>query len=241
MDLEPDYAYEKVEHIVFRRVSSIGNQACGFSISPGQLATQPNVLGIQFIDCIASGNAMSAYTFQGLHSTNITGTIDIIGGRISDQKSAGLTFFDKNSAGVQVRITGLAIVDVSLVGPDSPPFGTEGYWLNAPIVFQSYPNPPTFEHPWGFFPFGGVSFKDVEISYSKNQSAVGKAAAAKWSWLRTFHIDRRDKPSPGEADITGSVTLYSSTPDAVCEPSFAPGPRENVSIVSRCNAIGFPD
>ena len=241
MDLEPDYAYEKVEHIVFRRVSSIGNQACGFSISPGQLATQPNVLGIQFIDCIASGNAMSAYTFQGLHSTNITGTIDIIGGRISDQKSAGLTFFDKNSAGVQVRITGLAIVDVSLVGPDSPPFGTEGYWLNAPIVFQSYPNPPTFEHPWGFFPFGGVSFKDVEISYSKNQSAVGKAAAAKWPWLRTFHIDRRGKPSPGEADITGSVTLYSSTPDAVCEPSFAPGPRENVSIVSRCNAIDFPN
>jgi hypothetical protein len=242
MDLEPDYAYEKVERIVFRRVSSIGNQACGFSISPGQLATQPNVMGIQFIDCIASRNAMSAYTFQGMHSANITGTIDIIGGRVSDQKSAGLTFFDKNSAGVQVRVSRLAIVDVSLLGPDAPPFGSEGYWLNAPIVFQSYPNPPTFDHPWGFFPFGGVSFKDVEISYSRNQSAVGKAAVSRWPWLRAFHIDRRGKPSPGEANITGSVTLYSSTPDAVCEPSFAPrDPRVNVSIVTQCNPFGFSE
>ena len=109
MDLEPDYPYEKVERIVFRRVSAVGNQACGFSISPGQLAGQPNVMGVQFIDCIASANAMSAYTFQGLHSPNITGTVDIIGGRISDQKSAGLTFFDKNSAGVQVRVAAFSL------------------------------------------------------------------------------------------------------------------------------------
>lgn len=132
-------------------------------------------------------------------------------------------------------------------------------------MFQSYPNPPLFSHPWGFFPFGGVSFENVEIrcaphtlilsrvicsvyrqlrsvlprrrSYSRNQSAVG---AAKWPWLRAFHIDRRGKPSPGEADITGSVTLYSSTPGAVCEPSFAPGPQTNVSIVTRCNPVGLP-
>ena len=84
------------------------------------------------------------------------------------------------------------MVDVALLGPDGTPFGVEGYWLNAPVptapldnslyfathfwqtictetdwseqvVFQSYPNPPLFSHPWGFFPFGGVSFENVEI------------------------------------------------------------------------------
>ena len=75
MDLEPDYSTERAKGIVFRRVNSLENAACGFSVALSAFSSSvpPNDVDIKFIDCTASRNGQAAYTFEGMHSPNVTG------------------------------------------------------------------------------------------------------------------------------------------------------------------------
>ena len=164
-------------------------------------------------DCIADGNALAGYEFQGLHSPNITGFVDIIRGSVRNEPLVGLLFFDKHPS-VLVSVSELAITNTTSGGPGETEDPLEGWWLRAPVVLASYPNQV---HPWNAsFPFGGVRFSKVAISYSRTNAS---SRARRWPWLVIYHIDvhePRALPNPGEANITGSVSLFTETPEASC-------------------------
>ena len=235
LDLEPDYSYQKFVNLTFRRVEARGNAGCGFSVAPGALAMRPQAISITFEDCIADSNGNTGYEFQGLNSPNITGFVDIIRGSVRHQATNGLLFFDKHPA-VLVTVSQLAITDTTCGGPGEGADPLRGWWLRAPVVLASYPNQV---HPWNAsFPFGGIYFSGLEISYSRtNQSS----RAGHWPWLVIYHIDvhePRALPNPGEANITGSVSLFTETPETSC-PGISiggpAGPQTNVSVSVACN------
>jgi len=234
LDLEPDYGYQKLFNITFRRVVASGNAGCGFSVAPRALASRPQAISITFEDCTADGNAQAGYTFQGLTSPNITGFVKIIRGSIHNQQRVGIQFFDKNPS-VLVTISQLSISSTTTNGPGEGPDPLEGWWPRAPVVFSSYPNQI---HPWKKFPFGGVFFDDLSVSYSRiNRSS----RATQWPWLVIYHIDvhePRKLPNPGEANITGSIKLYTETPATSCPGIWTggpAGPQLNVSVQVECN------
>ena len=236
---EPDYPTEQIQGIVLRRVTSTGNSGCGFSVNLGQLSSTPHEVGIAFEDCHTSHNGQNGYLIDGIHSQNLTGQITINGGSVEHMVGPAVVFFDKSADSVPIRIEGLSVANVSSRGPVLPPYGPEGYWLNSPFVFQSYPcvsggdSGCDTPHPWEDhpFPFGGVEFRGVTLEYSRNLSSAAQA----WPWLRSYHIDRRGKSSPGEKDIVGNVAIRSSTPEAVCAASIAPGPQLDVAVTVDCN------
>ena len=82
-------------------------------------------------------------------------------------------------------------------------------------------------------------FDDVAVYYARTNAS---SHASVWPWLRVFHIDTvnpKTLPNPGEANITGTVKLYTSTPASSCPGiSIAPGgPQSNVSISVECHPI----
>jgi hypothetical protein len=235
LDLEPDYGYQKLVNLTFRRVEARGNAGCGFSVAPGALASRPQAISITFEDCIADSNGETGYDFQGLHSSNITGSVDIVRGSIRHEALVGLLFFDKNPA-VLVTVAGLAITDTTSGGPGEGDDPLGGWWLRAPVVMASYPNQV---HPWNAsFPFGGIYFSDLAISYSRTNHS---SRAPRWPWLVIYHIDCHEPkplPNPGEADITGTVQLYTETPETSCPGIYIggpAGPQHNVSVSVACN------
>ncbi len=235
LDLEPDYPYQKFINITFRRVESRGNAGCGFSVAPAALNGRAQQISITFEDCIAEGNGESGYTFQGLNSRNITGFVKIVRGAVRHQASPGIIFFDKHPS-VLVTLSQLAITDTTSDGPGEGDEPLYGWWLKAPVVLQSYPNQV---HPWHKFAFGGVWFDELSVSYSRTNFS---SRAAEWPWLRIYHIDcvePKRLPSPGEANITGTVKLYTETPATSCPGVSidAAGPKVNVSVAVACNPI----
>lgn len=240
-DIEPDDAVTGLVNITFRRVTSRGNQGSGFSIAPGALEARPQRMNIRFEDCISEGNAEAGYSFEGLHG-NTSGTIDIVGGSVRDQSAPGLLFFDKHPR-VLVTLSHVSISNVANKGPGESEDPLEGWWLRTPIVIQSYPTPKEgcCHHPWKKFAFGGLAFGEgVEISHSRTNHS---SRQQHWPWLRAYHIDARPTPGstnwtdPGNANITGTVRVFTSTPEAVC-PGVSiddHGPQNNVSIKVLCN------
>ena len=201
------------------------------------------VIAVRFEDCIAEGNAIGGYTFQGIHG-NTSGTVDIVGGSVRDQSSPGLIFFDKHPR-VVVTLSHVSISNVANQGPGEGEDPLEGWWLRTPIVIQSYPaggQKSCCHHPWKHFPFGGLVFgKGVEISHSRTNRS---SRQQHWPWLRAYHIDARPMAGsanwtdPGNANITGTVRVFTSTPEAVC-PGVSiddHGPQNNVSIKVLCNS-----
>jgi hypothetical protein len=214
-DIEPDNAITGLVNITFRRVVSRDNQGCGFSVAPGALEARPQQMSIRFENCIAAGNAIGGFTFQGMHG-NTSGTVDIVGGSVRDQSSPGLIFFDKHPR-VVVTLSMFSISNVANQGPGEGSDPLEGWWLRVPVAIQSYPTSTArgcCHHPWNPFPFGGVVFGEgVEVSHSRtNSSSLHKH----WPWLRAYHIDARPTSAggawtdPGNANITG-ITYFVST------------------------------
>ena len=232
LDLEPDYPYQKFVNLTFRRVESRGNDGCGFSVAPGALAARPQRISITFEDCIAESNGQTGYEFQGLTSSNLTGFVRIVRGSVRHQASAGIIFYDKHPS-VLVTLSQLAITDTTPNGPGEGDEPLLGWWIRAPIILQSYPGQV---HPWKKFPFGGLWFDDLSVSYSRTNLS---SHAAAWPWLRIYHIDCVEPkriPSPGEADITGTVKLFTETPGTSCPGmSIEAGPQVNVSVAVACN------
>ena len=177
LDLEPDYPYQKFVNLTFRRVESRGNDGCGFSVAPGALAARPQRISITFEDCIAESNGQTGYEFQGLTSPNITGFVRIVRGSVRHQASAGIIFYDKHPS-VLVTLSQLAITDTTPHGPGEGDEPLLGWWIRAPIILQSYPGQV---HPWKKFPFGGLWFDDLSVSYSRTNLS---SHAAAWPWLR---------------------------------------------------------
>jgi hypothetical protein len=66
VDIEPDYGYQRLTNITFRRCTAIGNRDDGFDISAKQLATP---LSITFEDCVArdcAGSWGTGFAFMEL-------------------------------------------------------------------------------------------------------------------------------------------------------------------------------
>ena len=161
-----------------------------------------------------------------------------------DQSSPGLIFFDKHPR-VVVTLSHVSISNVANQGPGESEDPLEGWWLRTPIVFQSYPTggqKACCHHPWKKFPFGGLVFGEgVEISHSRTNRS---SRQQHWPWLRAYHIDARPMAGsanwtdPGNANITGTVRVFTSTPEAVCPGASIDdhGPQNNVSIKVLCNS-----
>ena len=231
LDLEPDGPNQRLQNLTFRRVESRGNAGCGFQIEPGPL---DHPISVVFEDCITRGNGQIGYNFAGMQSSTATGSVKIIRGSVQDEV-VGLAFTDKNAASVLVTVSQLAITGTTPSGPGEGKDPLDGMYLRAPVVFSSY-EPAV--HPWKKFPFGGVVFDRLSVSYSRTNAS---SRAPVWPWLRIYHQDvhmPRKLPNPGEANITGTVDLYTETPATSCpgvsigEPT---GPRVNVSIRVECN------